>query len=443
MKTFFTTFILTVLFLASTFTASFSQINWTKVTLNNPVLDPGPSGAWDAEFVGSPSVLFDGNTYHMWYWGGTDYNLRGIGYATSQNGITWTKYDDSTTTSSPYAESDPVLNPGQLGEWDDASVATPSVLLLDTTYHLWYAGSQDPTLYGLISIGHAISTNGSNWEKDTLNNPVLSPGSPGSWDDVLVFGPCVLFDGSIYHMWYNAWNGSQNELMRIGHATKPHPDSIWTKDTNKPVLSYEVGEWDYPRVDAPWVIYDGNTYHMWYSGGDIFAWRIGHAASPDGSVWTKYPEDPVLNWGSAGSWDDGLVGFCSVILEDSTYKMWYTGGNAVWDGHIGYATAPDSVTGIYDEISSKFPRNFVLMQNYPNPFNPSTTISYTITRSGFVSLIVYDVLGVKVQTLVNENQRAGDHSILFDANQLSSGIYFYTLQAGNGFAETKKMLLMR
>jgi hypothetical protein len=124
--------------------------------------------------------------------------------------------------------------------------------------------------------------------------------------------------------------------------------------------------------------------------------------------------------------------------------MWYLGSNKDLPASIGYATAPDtSAVGIYDEISTEFPGNFVLNQNYPNPFNPSTNIEYRIPKSEFVSLKVYDVLGREVHTLVNENQRAGNHSIQFDAGQLASGVYFYILQAGNEFTETKKILLMR
>ena len=87
------------------------------------------------------------------------------------------------------------------------------------------------------------------------------------------------------------------------------------------------------------------------------------------------------------------------------------------------------------------PSDFALLQNYPNPFNPSTKISYSIPKSCFVTLTVYDILGKKIQTLVSEFQNANIYSVNFDASKLSSGIYFYKLQAGDGFVETKKMTL--
>jgi len=85
---------------------------------------------------------------------------------------------------------------------------------------------------------------------------------------------------------------------------------------------------------------------------------------------------------------------------------------------------------------------FELKQNYPNPFNPSTIISFSIPTSEFVTLKIFDVLGSEVVTLVNEEKPAGNYEVKFDGSGLSSGIYFYTLQAGK-FVETKKLILMK
>ena len=86
----------------------------------------------------------------------------------------------------------------------------------------------------------------------------------------------------------------------------------------------------------------------------------------------------------------------------------------------------------------------MLLQNYPNPFNPETIIGYQVPVGADVSLKVYDVSGKKVITLVNQFQNAGRYNVIFGniGSELSSGVYFYTLQAGN-FKETKKMLLLR
>ena len=80
--------------------------------------------------------------------------------------------------------------------------------------------------------------------------------------------------------------------------------------------------------------------------------------------------------------------------------------------------------------------------NYPNPFNPTTTINYQLPENGFVTIKVYDVLGKEVATLVDENKSAGYYNVNFDASKLTSGVYIYTINA-NGFAQSKKMLLMK
>ena len=84
-------------------------------------------------------------------------------------------------------------------------------------------------------------------------------------------------------------------------------------------------------------------------------------------------------------------------------------------------------TDVEDEKSKKIFKIFQLNQNYPNPFNPVTNIGYTIPETGNVSLTVYDLLGKKVEVLVNEKQRKGNYSVAFYAKQYPSGVYFYKL----------------
>lgn len=97
-----------------------------------------------------------------------------------------------------------------------------------------------------------------------------------------------------------------------------------------------------------------------------------------------------------------------------------------------------------DEVAVEItaPVEFTLEQNYPNPFNPSTVIKYSIPENGFVTLVVYNLLGEKVASLLNGLQDAGRYEINFDASNLASGIYVYNLKSGN-FNSVKKMLLMK
>jgi len=93
-------------------------------------------------------------------------------------------------------------------------------------------------------------------------------------------------------------------------------------------------------------------------------------------------------------------------------------------------------------VQTDIPVNYSLEQNYPNPFNPITTIQYQIPRDESVTLKVYNLLGQKVKTLVDENQRAGSYEIEFSADNLASGVYYYRLIAGN-YTETKRMILLQ
>ena len=117
-----------------------------------------------------------------------------------------------------------------------------------------------------------------------------------------------------------------------------------------------------------------------------------------------------------------------------TYSATGTPGNAVVD----LAMTPTSV----GQTGTVQPGQFTLAQNYPNPFNPSTTIEYSLDRSGIVTLKIYNILGQEVGTLVNGFQNVGSYLAVFNASGFSSGIYFYRLQSEK-LSQTQKMILMK
>jgi hypothetical protein len=95
-----------------------------------------------------------------------------------------------------------------------------------------------------------------------------------------------------------------------------------------------------------------------------------------------------------------------------------------------------------ETINNTIPNDYSLFQNYPNPFNPSTTIKFDLKEAGLVSLKIYDILGREISTLVNEVKPAGSYNINFNADNLTSGVYFYQFKAGE-FVQTRKMILMK
>jgi hypothetical protein len=112
------------------------------------------------------------------------------------------------------------------------------------------------------------------------------------------------------------------------------------------------------------------------------------------------------------------------------------------DGYYdGLSLVAANITRI-KEIRHNLPENLTLFQNYPNPFNPATTIRFDLPKSAEVQLIVYDILGRKVATLLNKKMPPGRYEVEWNAANYTSGLYFYQLQAGN-FIEVRKMLLVK
>ena len=117
-------------------------------------------------------------------------------------------------------------------------------------------------------------------------------------------------------------------------------------------------------------------------------------------------------------------------------------GFAVGGGGLILKTTNGGGITMISPVSNEIPGSFRLEQNYPNPFNPTTKIKFEIPRESPTKLIIYDILGHEVTTLLNEKLNAGTYEASWDATGFSSGVYFYKLEAGD-FAETKKMLMIK
>jgi len=109
---------------------------------------------------------------------------------------------------------------------------------------------------------------------------------------------------------------------------------------------------------------------------------------------------------------------------------------------ITVAITPYATPTAVSNVANNVPNAYQLYANYPNPFNPTTMISYDIPTAGTVKLVVYDMLGREIETLVNQRQNAGKYGVTFDASRLASGVYIYQLQAGT-FVASKKLVLLK
>jgi hypothetical protein len=115
--------------------------------------------------------------------------------------------------------------------------------------------------------------------------------------------------------------------------------------------------------------------------------------------------------------------------------QWISGG-------AGSKTEINFALSSVSRFGSSVPEAYVLQQNYPNPFNPSTTIRFSVLQKGFVALKIHDLLGKEIMTLVNEELNNGTYVSVWDAGNLPSGIYIYTMRT-NGYSESRKMMLLR
>lgn len=177
----------------------------------------------------------------------------------------------------------------------------------------------------------------------------------------------------------------------------------------------------------------------------------------------------ILNWSTASETNN--MGFEIQRSTDNTdfFTIGFVNGNGTTTEPKEYSYTDNNITpgklfyrlkqvdfdGTFEysnvvEVEYVGPTEYALNQNYPNPFNPSTIISYSIPGSEFVTIKIYDMLGNEVAVLVNEERPAGTHKIEFNSTALSSGTYFYRIQAGDpstgsgrSFVETRKMILLK
>ncbi len=255
-------------------------------------------------------------------------------------------------------EHNPILAPGPPGSWDDYFVIQPYVIRYDSTFYMFYAGSNS---YGVTGAGLASSTDGIHFVK-YAGNPVLAPDGTG-FDAFSAGGAVVLWQDSVWAMYFNG-----SETVRwgpgpyVGRATARNLTGPWIKD-EKPVLtSGRKGEWD---ADMLWphviLTMDDGSYRMYYTGAaDFFShdnYFTGMAYSLDGITWIKYDDpatnahpfaesDPVFRDAPDGAWDDANTYMAFVYKEADCYKMYYGGStfiNHVEQTPIGFATSADGI----------------------------------------------------------------------------------------------------
>jgi len=284
---------------------------------------------------------------------------------------------------------------------------------------------------------------------DSQENVYVCGGSQGDlyYDDYLI----VKYNSSGVEQWNRRFNGSDNFLDQARKLVIDKSDNVYITG-----YSTFLGT----GYDFTTIKYDLNGNQLW-----IARYNNGSNDMAEDMAIDEYGNIYVtgISDGNGTSYD-----YATVKYDSSGNQLWVTRYNYSGEfSDIALALAVDNNGSVFvtgqsnrDFLTIKYSQltgviinesiistEYKLSQNYPNPFNPSTIISFSIRENvknemSNVKLIVYDILGNEVATLVNERKNAGSYEVEFDGSNLASGIYIYKLSTGN-FSETKRMMLIK
>jgi len=340
----------------------------------------------------------------------------------------------------------------------------------------WECNMEFEILSGRFIVGDTVAARGdfNSWGRHDL---IVDPGDPNYYISEV---PDTSFQAEVgdtiiagYKFFYtpNVWETGDNRMYvltqadyDLGEATISrafNDGSISTLTNQESVVTFNVdvnnavsainGQ-PFPVINSV-VIAGGVAPLQWPGGG----WPNGDIGltiplvDQGGGIWSVDVTFPIytpfsvvykygINYGDTlnnGGGNDNEAG----VGDDHIITLFPAFWSGVVDNVFGTMGNHDFTTDIKD-ITSGLPTVYALNQNFPNPFNPSTNINFSIPVEEFVTMDVYNSIGQKIATLVNENKTAGTYQVDFDGANLSSGIYFYKITAGN-FTETKKMILMK
>ncbi len=370
-----------------------------------------PAGVtrWIAISAGESHSLAIGNDGNLYSWGLNSDGELGLGDTTSR----------STPTLVPF--------PNGVSGWKVIAAGSYFSLAIGNDGNLYGWGQNNRTQLGIGNDYFQLSP---------FRVPL--PNGVTSWNTIAAGGYHTLAIGSDGNLY--SWGNNTYGQLGLGNG-----NIMWTP--NLVPLPNGVSGWS--------AIAAGGYHSLAISAdGALYSWGLNVSGqlglgelditdnqdSPH-NVW--FPNG-VTTWKSvsAGSYHSLAVG------NDGNLYAWGSGGQGQLGlGDYGDRDRPNliirlgSITGISGG-KTNLPSAYSLSQNYPNPFNPTTTIEYSVPKSSFVSIKVYDILGREVATLVNGEKSPGKYSVVLNGSRLTSGIYLYTMKAGN-FMLIKKLLFVK
>lgn len=305
----------------------------------------GAGGAWDSLGLRDPRLMIDlsgnlvtesGNLimYFSGYKSAVPHYERAIGRAVSADGISWTKY-----------VSNPVLQKGTSGQWDDFGVQLGNVIKRGTNdYIMFYSGVNAAwTAWG---IGIATSADGITWTKYG-SNPVLEHTDFNVAGNNIISFPYVIKASN--GTWYMVLSGTHGTDFFGIFAASSSDGLTWTPlNSENRVMAPTAGAWDDDNIEVAQLMETGGQFVMIYNGNDNSATgqhKMGIASSADMISWVKSLNNPFFSPGSGGAWDDHRVERMFIAKEDfgiGSIRAWYCGAPSAdgeSDSAIGYATS--------------------------------------------------------------------------------------------------------
>ena len=293
-------------------------------------------------------------------------------------------------------------------------------------YELADTGIRSVAAFGENIAVRCVSSSGIKYSTDygTFWYRVISDPA-GSQKDLLMTSAGLYFC-SIYGSYLLSLD--QTSLQKISESRSVKffdvNGNIFASRTNQFIMKFD-------KIDTTWstTIYNVGTapiQQIYYQNGKIFT-------SDNNGLYKSINNDTI--WTNIS---EGIMGgnYILSMTSDDTYL--FAGDNL---GNIWRRQITD-LTNVAEINKINMPSKYFLYQNYPNPFNPNTTIQYQLPKDSYVTIRIFDQLGQSINTFVNEIQGAGNHTVDFSANNLSSGVYFYQMVTPRS-TQTRKMLLMK
>lgn len=234
--------------------------------------------------------------------------------------------------------------------------------------------------------------------------------------------PSISASGSYVHV---AWYDNRDGDWEIYYKRSTNDGESWSPDTR---LTNNAGESFYPLIAA-----SGNAVHLtWFDQSESYRQIFYNISTDNGATWGN---DQKLTQQVNSDAHNPSFAFSGKVV----HLIWYDHRDG--DYEVYYKRNPTGNPIGVQQISSDIPKDFSLGQNYPNPFNPSTNIEFSVPKTSGVQMIVYDIRGSSVQTLVNEELKAGIYKVSFDGGGLASGVYFYRLVTQDKIFANKMIIL--